>query len=306
MQNDFELTIVMPCLNEAETLETCIRKAQAAIARHAISAEIIVADNGSTDGSQDIAQRNGARLVAVGEKGYGAALRGGIAAARGTYVLMGDADDSYNFGDLFRFVEKLRQGYDLVMGCRLPRGGGVIMPGAMPLKHRILGNPVLSFIGRLFFKSPMTDFHCGLRGFTKAAFDAMDLHTSGMEFASEMVIKATLLNMRMTEIPITLYRDGTLVAAASPEKLAGRLAPSSLHAAVFAPLVILCAGPAVSGSRSHHLCQINAGTALSRERRAGVKHPPHSGDVDPDRISNTILLHVCQGFRDYRRTLAPR
>jgi len=208
MQNEIELSIVMPCLNEAETLEACIGKAQTAIAGHALAAEIIVADNGSTDGSQDIALRNGARVVAVREKGYGAALRGGISAARGTYVLMGDADDSYDFGDLFRFVEQLRLGFALVMGCRLPKGGGVIMPGAMPLKHRILGNPVLSFIGRLFFKSPMTDFHCGMRGFTKAAFDAMDLHTSGMEFASEMVIKATLLNMPMTEIPITLYRDG--------------------------------------------------------------------------------------------------
>lgn len=198
----------MPCLNEAETLERCIKKAQLAIDRHALSAEIIIADNGSTDGSQDIARQNGARLIDIKEKGYGSALRGGILAATGKYVIMGDADDSYDFGEVFRFVEKLRLGYDLVMGCRLPKGGGTIMPGAMPLKHRILGNPVLSCIGQVFFKSPMTDFHCGLRGFSKAAYATMDLHTTGMEFASEMVIKATLLKLRMTEIPITLHRDG--------------------------------------------------------------------------------------------------
>lgn len=208
MQKEIELSIVMPCLNEAETLERCIKKAQLAIDAHTISAEIIIADNGSTDGSQEIVRRNGVRLVDVKEKGYGSALRGGILAAEGKYVVMGDADDSYNFGEVFRFVEKLRLGYDLVMGCRLPKGGGTIMPGAMPLKHRILGNPVLSCIGQVFFKSPMTDFHCGLRGFSKAAFETMDLHTSGMEFASEMVIKATLLKLRMTEIPITLHRDG--------------------------------------------------------------------------------------------------
>lgn len=208
MKDEVELSVVMPCLNEAETLAACIKKARAAIDRHHIKAEIIVADNGSSDGSQDIAERHGARLIPIKEKGYGSALRGGIAAAQGRYVIMGDADDSYDFGDIFRFLEKLRSGFELVMGCRLPKGGGLIMPGAMPLKHRLLGNPVLSCIGQLFFKSPMTDFHCGLRGFSKAAFERMDLHTSGMEFASEMVIKATLLQLRMTEIPITLYRDG--------------------------------------------------------------------------------------------------
>lgn len=207
-QSEIELSVVMPCLNEAETLEVCIKKAQRAISEHGINAEIIVADNGSNDGSHDIARRNGARLISIKEKGYGSALRGGISAAKGKYVIMGDADDSYDFGEIFRFVEKLRLGYDLVMGCRLPKGGGVIMPGAMPLKHRLLGNPVLSWVGRIFFKSPMTDFHCGLRGFSKAAFEAMELHTTGMEFASEMVIKATLLKLPMAEIPITLHRDG--------------------------------------------------------------------------------------------------
>lgn len=203
-----ELSVVIPCLDEAETLAQCIQKAQAAILKHGIAAEIIVADNGSTDGSQGIAEKNGARVVAVEDKGYGAALRGGISAARGIYVVMGDADDSYDFGEIFKFVELLRKGNDLVMGCRLPKGGGTIAPGAMPLKHRILGNPVLSFIGQLFFKAPVTDFHCGLRGFTKDAFLKMDLHTTGMEFASEMVIKATLLNLKMTEFPITLHNDG--------------------------------------------------------------------------------------------------
>lgn len=208
MTQDIELSVVMPCLNEAETLKRCIIKAQQAIQRHGIQAEILIADNGSTDGSPEIARRHGAQVVEIGERGYGAALCGGIIQARGRYVIMGDADDSYDFGDIFRFIEKLRQGYDLVMGCRLPKGGGTILPGAMPLKHRLIGNPILSWVGQLFFASPMTDFHCGLRGFSKAAFLAMDLHTTGMEFASEMVIKATLLNLRMTEIPITLSPDG--------------------------------------------------------------------------------------------------
>ena len=203
-----KLTIIMPCLNESATLKTCIDKAKAGAARANIGLEIIIADNGSSDGSQEIAMANGARVVNIAIKGYGAALAGGIAAASGKYIIMGDADDSYDFSDISQFVDKLRQGYELVMGCRLPRGGGRIMPGAMPLKHRLLGNPVLSFIGRLFFKSPVTDFHCGLRGFTKAAVERMDLHTTGMEFASEMVIKATLLKMKVAEVPITLHPDG--------------------------------------------------------------------------------------------------
>ncbi len=203
-----ELSIIMPCLNEAETLEACIKKAQQSIETYNLNAEIIVADNGSSDGSQGIANTNGARVVSVKEKGYGAALSGGIAEAKGRYIIMGDSDDSYDFSNIYPFVEKLREGFDLVMGCRLPQGGGEIMPGAMPLKHRFLGNPVLSFIGKFFFRSPVTDFHCGLRGFTKEAFMKMDLQTTGMEFASEMVIKATFLKMRATEIPIILYKDG--------------------------------------------------------------------------------------------------
>ncbi|HYE65334.1 MAG TPA: glycosyltransferase family 2 protein [Pyrinomonadaceae bacterium] len=200
-----ELSIVMPCLNEAETLETCIRKAQEYLSLNNIAGEVVVADNGSTDGSQAIAARLGARVVPVRAKGYGSALLGGIAAARGEYVIMGDADNSYDFTGLSSFVEKLREGYDLVMGNRF-RGG--IKPGAMPPLHRYLGNPVLTGIGRLFFHSPCGDFHCGLRGFRKEAIMKLNLRTTGMEFASEMVVKATLHKMNITEVPTTLSPDG--------------------------------------------------------------------------------------------------
>lgn len=201
----FELSIVMPCLNEAETLETCVVKAQATLRENRIDGEVIVADNGSTDGSQAIARRLGARVVRVKEKGYGSALRGGISAARGKYVVMGDADDSYDFTQIPLFLEELRRGFELVMGNRF-KGG--IRPGAMPPLHRYLGNPVLSALGRVFYRSDCKDFHCGLRGFTKEAFLRMDLRTTGMEFASEMVVKAALFKMRTTEVPITLSPDG--------------------------------------------------------------------------------------------------
>lgn len=200
-----ELSIVMPCLNEAETIEICIRKAQASLEDNDIRGEVVIADNGSTDGSQAIAEKLGARVVPVDVKGYGAALRGGITAARGKYVIMGDADDSYDFSNLAPLIEKLREGFDLVMGNRF-KGG--IQPGAMPPLHRYLGNPVLTGIGRLFFHSPAGDFHCGLRGFSKAAFDAMDLQTTGMEFASEMVVTSTLLKLKIAEVPTTLSPDG--------------------------------------------------------------------------------------------------
>src|SRR5262245_13408708 len=194
-----EVSVVMPCLNEAETLARCIEKAQRAFREHGIEGEVVIADNGSTDGSQKIAADLGARVVPVAAKGYGNALRGGIAGARGTYVIMGDSDDSYDFSAIEPFVQKLREGHDLVMGNRF-KGG--IMPGAMPWKHKWIGNPVLSGLGRLFFKCPVGDFHCGLRGFSKAAYEKMDLQTTGMEFASEMVIKTTLLRLKMTEVPI--------------------------------------------------------------------------------------------------------
>ena len=198
----------MPCLNEAETIARCIEKAKVGIQRSGVPGEIIIADNGSTDGSQAIAKNLGARVVPVKEKGYGSALRGGIRAALGKWILMGDADDSYDFSEADRFVRKLQAGFDLVMGCRLPIGGGTILPGAMPWKNRWLGNPVLSFIGRFFFKCPAHDFHCGMRGFTRAAFEKMELQTTGMEFASEMVIKATFKKLKISEVPITLHPDG--------------------------------------------------------------------------------------------------
>ncbi len=208
MADSIDLSIVIPCLNEAETIARCVESARRGIQRAGVRGEIIVADNGSTDGSQAIAEKLGARVVPVQEKGYGSALRGGIQAASGRWILMGDADDSYDFSEADRFVKKFQEGFELVMGCRLPVGGGTILPGAMPWKNRWLGNPVLSFIGRLFFKCPAHDFHCGLRGFTKAAFEKMDLQTTGMEFASEMVIKSTFKRLKIAEVPVTLRPDG--------------------------------------------------------------------------------------------------
>lgn len=200
-----ELSVVMPCLNEAETVETCVRKTIDFFAEHGIDGEVIIADNGSTDGSQQLARDAGARVVAVTEKGYGNALMGGIRAARGRYVAMGDADDSYDFATLMPFIEELRDGADLVMGNRF-KGG--IAPGAMPPLHRYLGNPVLSFVGRLFFGSKIGDFHCGLRAFRKESIIRLGLQTGGMEFASEMVVKATLAKYDIREVPTTLSPDG--------------------------------------------------------------------------------------------------
>jgi glycosyltransferase involved in cell wall biosynthesis len=200
-----DVSIVMPCLNEAETLATCIQKAQRAIVKDGLSAEIIVADNGSTDGSQGIASELGARVVPVKRKGYGSALIGGIDAARGELVIMGDADDSYDFTAIAPLIAKLRDGYDLVVGNRFLGG---IEPGAMPWSHRWIGNPVLTFISRVFFHTPVGDAHCGLRGFRKDAYERMNLRATGMEFASEMVIKASLKGMRIAEVPVSLRRDG--------------------------------------------------------------------------------------------------
>jgi len=201
-----EVSVVMPCLNEAETLATCVVKAQRALQQLGVAGEIIVADNGSTDESVAIALRLGARVVPVTRKGYGSALLGGIAAARGTYIIMGDADDSYDFTALAPFVAKLREGYDLVMGNRFAGG---IKPGAMPFLNRYLGNPVLTAIARLLFHRPaVRDFHCGLRGFSRDAATRMKLRTTGMEFASEMVVKAVLYGMRIAEVPTTLSPDG--------------------------------------------------------------------------------------------------
>lgn len=200
-----KLSIVMPCLNESLTLPICIRKAQEFMERRNILGEIIIADNGSTDGSQQIAQERGCRVVAVQKKGYGNALLAGINAAHGRYVIMGDSDDSYDFSKLDDFVEKLDAGYDMVIGNRF-KGG--IRENAMPFLHRYLGNPVLSFAGRLFYQSSIGDFHCGLRGFTKASFNSLGLTTGGMEFASEMIVKASLKELSITEVPIVLHPDG--------------------------------------------------------------------------------------------------
>ena len=203
-----ELSVVIPCLNEADTLEACIRKAQQAFHEHDIAAEIIVADNGSVDESRAIALRMGARVVDVKARGYGAALMGGIAAARGDFVVMGDADDSYDFREIPLFLAKLRQGFELVQGCRLPAGGGRVMPGAMPALHRWLGNPLFSVLARRMFGTTVHDVYCGLRGFTKKLYERLDQRCTGMEFATEMIIKASLRRAKIAEVPITLHPDG--------------------------------------------------------------------------------------------------
>jgi len=203
-----ELTVVIPCLNEADTLESCLKKAQRGLHAARVVGEIIVADNGSTDGSIEIAGRMGVRVVNVPEKGYGNALMGGIAAARGKFIIMGDADGSYDFEAIPQFVEKLREGFDLVQGCRLPTGGGTITPGAMPFSHRWIGNPLFSLLAKRWFRSPIGDIYCGMRGFTKAHYRRLGQRCTGMEFATEMIIKSSLLGARAAEVPITLHPDG--------------------------------------------------------------------------------------------------
>ena len=202
---ELELTILMPCLNEAETIGVCIRKAQAFLARKGVAGEVVVADNGSTDESREIARQHGARLVNAPTRGYGAALLGGIEAAHGRYVVMGDADNSYDFSNLDEYLDQLRGGIDLVMGNRFQGG---IAPGAMPFIHRYLGNPALSFLGRLFFKIPIGDFHCGLRGFNTEAIRSLRLQTTGMEFASEMIVRGAISGLKIVEVPTLLTPDG--------------------------------------------------------------------------------------------------
>ena len=205
---DLELSVVMPCLNEEDTLGTCIEKAQRAMREHGIRGEVIVADNGSTDRSIEIANELGARVVNVEAKGYGNALMGGIEAATGTYVIMGDADDSYDFLEIPKFVDKLRQGHDLVQGCRLPSGGGTVMPGAMPPLHRWWGNPMFTWMVRNMFAAPVHDVYCGLRGFTREHYNQLGLRSVGMEFATEMIIKSSLFGADIAEVPTTLHPDG--------------------------------------------------------------------------------------------------
>jgi glycosyltransferase involved in cell wall biosynthesis len=203
-----ELSIVMPCLNEGETLGGCIETARAALREHGIAGEIVVADNGSIDGSRELARRLGVRLAVAGRRGYGNALMAGIAAARGRYVLIGDADGSYDFRELPAFLEKLRDGYDLVQGCRLERGGGRVLPGAMPVLHHRVGNPFLSWIARRWFQAPVTDLYCGLRGFSKVHYERLEQTCGGMEFAAEMIVKSSVASARIAEVPVTLHRDG--------------------------------------------------------------------------------------------------
>ena len=207
-KDDIELSVVMPCLNEADTLESCIQKSQRALTENGIRGEVIVADNGSIDGSQQIATRLGAHVVPVAAKGYGSALMDGITAARGKFVLMGDADDSYDFLELPKFLAKLREGFDLVQGCRLPSGGGRVMPGAMPFLHRWWGNPMFSWMARTWFHAPIHDVYCGMRGFTKDHYAKLDQRCTGMEFATEMIIKSSLYRAKIAEVPITLHPDG--------------------------------------------------------------------------------------------------
>jgi glycosyltransferase involved in cell wall biosynthesis len=203
-----ELSVVMPCLNEVDTIASCVKAAMETLREHRIIGEVIVADNGSIDGSQQIATKLGARVISVPEKGYGSALMGGIAASRGKYVLMGDADDSYDFREIPAFLSKLRAGYELVQGCRLPSGGGKVMPGAMPFLHRWWGNPMFSWLARSWFRASIQDVNCGLRGFSRAHYDRLAQRCTGMEFANEMIIKTSLLNTKVAQVPITLHMDG--------------------------------------------------------------------------------------------------
>ena len=211
MEESLELSVVMPCLNEADTVGICVEKAVRAMCEAGINGEVVLADNGSTDDSKQIAESLGARTIDVTEPGYGAALMGGIEASRGKYVIMGDADDSYDFLEVPKFVHKLREGFDLVQGCRLPRGGGRVMPGAMPFLHRWFGNPVLSWLVRLMFRIPINDVYCGMRGFKRELYDRLDLRSPGMEFATEMIIKSGLYDASMSQVPITLHPDGRQV-----------------------------------------------------------------------------------------------
>jgi glycosyltransferase involved in cell wall biosynthesis len=211
--NSIDLSVVVPCLNESDTLAVCIRKALQGIREAGVKGEVIVADNGSTDGSQDIAAKEGARVVPVAAKGYGNALMGGIAAAQGRWIVMGDADDSYDFREIPKFVAKLREGCELVQGCRLPSGGGTVAPGAMPWSHRWIGNPMFSALAARWFRAPIHDVYCGLRAFTKDLYLRLDQRCTGMEFATEMIIKSSLGGAKIGEVPITLHKDGRVAHA---------------------------------------------------------------------------------------------
>jgi hypothetical protein len=212
-QKAVELSVVIPCLNEADTLGACIRKALEGIREANVAGEVVVADNGSTDGSQAVAEKEGARVVPVAAEGYGSALMGGIAAAEGKWIVMGDADDSYDFREIPKFVKKLREGCELVQGCRLPSGGGTVAEGAMPWSHRWIGNPMFSALASKWFHAPIHDVYCGLRGFTKDLYEHLDQRCTGMEFATEMIIKSSMSGAKIGEVPITLHKDGRVAHA---------------------------------------------------------------------------------------------
>ena len=265
-----ELTVVLPCLNEAETVALCVSKAVGWIRDAGVAGEVIVADNGSTDDSPDLARAAGARVVTVRRKGYGNALIAGIRAARGRYVLMADADDSYDLENLGPFLQRLRAGDDLVMGNRFAGG---IEPGAMPWLHRRIGNPVLSGIGRLFFRTPVRDFHCGIRAFRKDAIMDLGLRAGGMEFASEMIVKASLADLKISEVPTTLRPDGRSPRAA-PAQLPRRLAPPAVPAAVLPVLVVRRAGlRRVRVRRGRHRPPSPSGTSAASTSRACSTRP---------------------------------
>ena len=289
-----ELSVVMPCLNEAETLKVCIEKSLRTMREHNIAGEVVIADNGSTDGSQEIARKAGARVVPVEAKGYGSALRGGIAAARGKYVIMGDADDSYDFAHIPRLLEKLREGYDLVMGNRFQGG---IEPGAMPPLHYYVGNPVLSGIGRLFFHAPCGDFHCGLRGFRQDLVERLNLRTTGMEFASEMAVKATLHDVRITEVPTTLSPDGRTRAASA--QLPGRLAAPAIHVALQPPLAVFLSRYDPFRGRSDRDGLAIARQSFYRQCGAGREHPAVCRGSRIDRLPISFVFRTDKGFRDH-------
>ena len=298
--NAVELTVVMPCLNEAETLAVCVDKALAALRENDIAGEVVVADNGSTDGSQAIAMEHGARVVAVPVRGYGAALNAGISAARGRFVLMADADDSYNFAHIPRFLAELRKGADLVMGNRFQGGIG---PGAMPVLHRYLGNPVLSKVGRVLFHSPIGDFHCGIRAFSREAYERLGLRTTGMEFASEMVVKASLLQAEDCRGAHHLAKRWAKPSSA-PEDVERWLAAFAVSADVLAALAVPVSGADIDAGRARADGVAAAGGTAAgfREPRGGYAGVCRGGGAAG--VSACIFRDRGEGVCDHRRPAA--
>lgn len=301
---NIEISIVMPCLNESETLEACVAEGRQAIEDAGVSGEVVIADNGSTDGSQKIAEQASARVVNISEKDYGNALIGGIAAASSHYVMMGDADGSYNFRDLPRFLEKLQAGADLVIGCRLPKGGGTIMPEAMPWKHRWIGNPVLSGLGRIFFRSPVDDFHCGLRAFRKDAILNLDLRCTGMESASEMVVKSTFAHLKLTR-----YRGrcGPTVTAARYTCAAGATVGGHLRFMLLHTPKWLFLLPGLTLTLASLLGFLYSCLGASDHRRSELlrQYPARLRNRHADRFPDTVFCRLHEGCGSAARILRP-